>query len=182
MKLRKWLITSLLVLALPLTMAGKCETNSDTGHSGGSDGGFDFPQPHGTPPGNGAPHKTPNQKAPQELQQPAPPPADPGPYQDPKHAVFVLVAKTGERSGGYVEFSIGGAPQKLDLPMPKKQGDGYYIHWEKTISVIPGNTIGFSYYPIDPLTTWSMCTLYHGGKIEDYQIAPQYGCSVSFKA
>ena len=184
MKLRKLIVVGLLILALPLSTAGKCGTNADTGHSGGADGGFGFPAPHVTPPGNGAPHKTPNANAPKDLRQPEPPPADPGPYQDPKQAVFKLIA-TGpdQRSGSYVEFTIGGAPQRIDLPRPVKNNDGrFYTEWTKTISVIPGNTIGFSFYPNNPEHTWSMCTLYHDGKIEDYQIAPMYGCSVSFKA
>jgi hypothetical protein len=180
MQLKKLFVTGLLVLALPFGTAAKCVESSSPTAPGGEGG---FPKPI-TTPGNGAPHKQPNANAPKELRQPAPPPADPGPYQDPKQAVFVLIA-TGpdERSGSYVEFTIGGSPQRIELPLPIKRGDGqFYTTWEKTISVIPGNTIGFSFYPNNPEHTWSMCTLYHDGQIEDYQIAPSYGCSVGFKA
>lgn len=165
-------IVAMGIVILLLLTGGKCESSTPPSMPGQG-----YPPPAATP--NNQPHNKPNPKAPKELQQPAPPPADPGPYQDPKQAVFKLIWQ-GERSGS-VEYSIGGAPQKIPMPQPVKGGSGQYKgSWEKTITVIPGSTIGFTWFP-NAGGMWAMCSLYHDGQIEDYQIVPGGSCAVSFK-
>lgn len=176
MKRRK-IAAALLCIVLPLTQAGKCEQGGGV-DSGSGRPGFEDPKPHGGVP-TGV-HNQPNPGAPEGLQQPAPPPADPGPYQDPKSAVFVLIWQD-ERAGS-IEYTVNGpvGAQKIPAPQPTKGRDGkFHGNWTKTVSVINGQVIGFTWFPTNK-NSWSMCTLYHEGKIVDYQIAPSGGCAVGF--
>lgn len=176
-------MVAVLVIALPLTQADSCKTG-DAGGSRSDSGGVGFPDPQPYPhpsAGDSAPHNKPNASAPQEMQQPAAPPADEGPYQTPTQAVFVLVWQD-ERAGS-IEHTVNGpvGAQTIPAPQPiKNVRDGkYHGRWTITVAVGHGQVIGFTWFPVNK-SSWSMCTLYHNGKIEDYQIAPSGGCAVGF--
>lgn len=111
-------------------------------------------------------------------QQPPPPAADPGPQNEPGHAVFTVIW-VGER-GGKIEYSIGGAPQPKECPKPTKDKDGKYRgHCTWTIATIKGNTVGFTWYPDSP-GMFAQCTLYADGVIKDYQHVQTGSCAVSW--
>lgn len=165
MKLRKWLIAVPLVLALVFGSAGKCETNSDTGHSGGSDGGFGFNDPNPGP------------------QVPAPA-ADPGPPNDPK-MLRMQVIMTGSERRGKIEYTLvaGGPEQTEYTELPRKRQDGSFaVTWIKDITVNPGQQVGFTFFPENPnARPWSQCFIYHNGQPQDFMQGGQNGnCSASY--
>jgi hypothetical protein len=172
---RRWILIGAIIL-MTLTGAKGCPRDDNPTADHPPAGGVDFPKPAPTP--GKYPHNQPHPEAPAEVQNPEPPPADSGPYQDGGHAVFRLVW-IGERAGS-VEYTVGGASQRIPVPQPVKHLDHYRGIWVKTVTVAKDAVIGFTWFP-DARGMWAMCTLYHNGKIVDYQIVLEGPCAVGFK-
>lgn len=156
--MKKVLIAGLsALLLLPTLACGPEDDNS--GPSAGNGGGIGFGDPN---PG----------------QQPPAPAADPGPQNDAGHAVFTLTW-VGER-GGYV--TLNNSEEKIPVPRPTKEADGKFRgQWTQTIAVIPGQSYGFTWFPVAD-KMFAQRTVHHKGQIADYQHVQSGSCAVSFKA
>lgn len=166
-------ITALTALAMIVLLSGasKCD---DTPKNNGDSGHVD-PVPNANP----APHNQPHPEAPPGLQHPNPIQGDPDPHPT-DHDIRLALIWQGEHSG-QIEYTVGGAAQRIAAPRSVKgEGGKYYGRWDKQFIAAPGSVVGFTWFPnFDGM--WAMCTLYNEGGIQDYQIVQSGACAVSWK-
>lgn len=165
-KLAAYLAAPLLILSLACGPEPEPGAGTQPGHD---------PEPNKAPTAGPA---KPGTTAPNPGQQPPAPKADPGCCSG-KNATFTVIW-VGER-GGKMNYSIGGAGQDFPCPRPTKERDGKYRGLcSKTIIMVQGTTIGFTWFPDAP-GMFAQCTLHADGQIADYQHVQSGSCAVSWK-
>jgi len=160
MKLRRWVMAAGLTVLLPFTSGCPADKSQGAGPNPGQGG-----QGYGDP--------NPGQQAPV-------PNADPGPQNEPGHALLIVIW-VGERSGK-VEFTVNsGEAVPKPCPKPSKDKDGKYRgRCEWAVATQPGLTIGFTWFPDVP-GMFAQCVLYASGLQQDYQHVQTGPCAVSWK-